>query len=189
MGLSDIKNKILAEATTKKDELLAQAGLKKREIMAGYEKKAKEYSGELIEAAKAEAEGSKKGIVIDAKLKVKNEVLRRKRDIMEGAFQNAVKWIYDGEDYGSYICDLVAKYSVTKDEEIIVGKDDRKLGYDWLNWVNGRLSSSFILSGEKGAFFGGVILKKGDIYKNITMETLLSEKREEMESHIAKILF
>lgn len=188
MGLGDIKKKILADAEEKKAELLQQVEVKASEIIEDYRKRADDYRSALMERAEADGQGEKRGIVIDAHLKVKNELLSAKRTDIEAVFAEAEQKFKNSSDYPSFLAEQIAKFA-KGDEEVIFSSEETKLDQKWLDALNKKIKGKLTVSSEKGDFRGGVILKSGDVFLNMTLETLLSEKREILEKEVAEILF
>jgi len=188
MGLGDIKKKILADAEGKKAELLQQAEVKASEIIEDYKKRADDYRSDLMERAEADGQGEKRGIVIDAHLKVKNELLLAKRADIEAVFVEAEQKFKSSSDYPSFLAEQIAKFA-KGDEEVIFSSEEKKLGKKWLDDLNKKTKFKLTVASEKGNFRGGVILKSGDVFLNMTLETLLNEKRELLEKGVAEILF
>ena len=189
MGLDDIKKKILGDANAKKDDAIAQANTKKNAILADYRRRASEYSQNLTEKAQIEGEGLKKGIVIDAKLKVKNELLQKKRDLIEQAIADAKTDLISSADYPKMMKGLIMQAIETGKEEVMIADGDQSLNQKWLDAINKETGKSLVFSDEKIATKGGVILKRGNIFMNITIDTLFNEMREEVEKEAASMMF
>jgi vacuolar-type H+-ATPase subunit E/Vma4 len=189
MALEDIKNKIMKDANAQKDKMIDEAKSRKSQILGDYKKKVDDYRKTMMERADNEGETIKRGIVIDARQSVKNSVLHKKRGMINEVSLEAVKKFCESSDYPAFMAKLVKKSVVTKEEEIIVSKNDKKLDSKWLDGINKELKSKLTVSKEKGDFLGGVIVKNDRVFVNITMETLLSVMAEDVEKEIANILF
>ena len=189
MGLEEIKRKIIKDANKQKDELLAQAKAKKSEILGDYQSQGEAYYNETMEKAKAEGESVKRGIVIDARGHVRNEILAEKRAILAESFKKAMAVLKQSEDYSVIMAELVAQSLDSKDEEIIVASDEKVLDKKWLDAVSKKTGSKLSFAKEKGDFTGGVIVKNGNRFVNITLEILFDSVKEEAEKELSEILF
>lgn len=189
MALQDITKKIINDAEAKKKEMMDQARQKKTEILADYKKRVADYRSRSNETADSEGESVKRGIVIDARLKVKNEILRKKRECIDVVMTESLDKFIGSADYPKIIAGLVGKAAISGNEKVVVSKTDKVLNQAWLDGINKTNKTKLTFATAKGAFKGGVILQEGEAYVNITVETLLSVIREDTESEIAKILF
>ncbi|OHD55840.1 MAG: hypothetical protein A2Y33_14500 [Spirochaetes bacterium GWF1_51_8] len=189
MALEDIKKKIISDAEEKKTLLLDQAETKKAEVIAQYKVQGTDYRKVMTERTDAEGQGIKRGIVTDAKLRVKNELLAKKREIMASVTLDAKARFLASPDYPSLMKSLVQKALVSKKEEVVVSKNEKTLGQSWLDDVNKAAGASLKFAELKGEFSGGVIVVDNDISVNITIDTLFKIMKEDIEKDFAKILF
>ena len=189
MALDDIKKKIISDAQEKKRVLLGQAETKKTDVIDGYKKQADDYRKIMIERTDADGQGIKRGIITDARLRVKNEALSKKREIMSGVTADAKSKFIASPDYPAMMKSLVLKSLTTKEEEIIVSKNEKTLDGKWLDDVNKQGNAKLKFSAVKGIFTGGVMVKNNDISVNITVDTLFKIMKEDIEKEFAKILF
>ena len=189
MGLEEIKRKIIKDANKQRDEVLAQAKAKRQEILDDYKAQGEAYYNETIEKAKSEGESVKRGIVIDARGRVRNEILAEKRTILGRTFQDAMLALKKSKEYPDMMAELVGQSLDSKKEEIIVAKDEKVLDQKWLDGVSKKTSVKLTFSKEKGAFTGGVIVKNGNRFVNITFEILFGSVKEEAEKELSAILF
>ena len=86
---------------------------------------------------------------------------------------------------------LAARASVTGDEEIVLNARDREsIGAAVTAQANTLLGAGKLsLSDKTGAFAGGLILRRGSIEANCTVELLVELCRSDMSAEIAKTLF
>lgn len=189
MGLEDIQKKIISDAEQKKAELLTVAEQKCAEIINHAKQTVQEYKNDHDKSALSTAENLQRGLVIDARRKLANEILARKRKRIENVFIKAKEEFISSSDYNDTIKAMVIKSSLSKKEEIVLGKNEKALDQKWLDSVNQAGSSSLSFSSQTGEFKGGVMLKDGDTFINITVDTLFSLLREETEKPVADLLF
>ena len=86
---------------------------------------------------------------------------------------------------------LAAQASVSGDEEIILNaRDKAAVGAAVVEKANALLPAGKLsLSAATGDFAGGLILKRGSIEANCTIELLVELCRGDMSAQLAKVLF
>jgi V/A-type H+-transporting ATPase subunit E len=81
----------------------------------------------------------------------------------------------------------------TGDEEIIIGKDEKRIDQKFIKNVNRELGPGFKgnlrLANETQNLTAGFILKRGKIKNNVSLNVLLQRARKELEIELAKKLF
>ena len=84
-----------------------------------------------------------------------------------------------------------ARASVTGDEEIVLNARDRKaIGEKLVQAANKRLGNGRLtLSEDCGDFAGGLILRRGSIEANCTVELLVELSQGELSAKVADVLF
>ena len=95
------------------------------------------------------------------------------------------------EQYVAFLAKLASQASVTGDEEIILNARDRNaIGKDVVDAANAAVSGGrMTLSESTGDFSGGLILKRGNVEANCTVELLVDLKRGDLSAKLAKVLF
>ena len=95
------------------------------------------------------------------------------------------------EKYVAFLAALAAKASVTGDEEIVLNARDREaVGEAVVKAANEKLGGGKLtLSDRSGEFAGGLILSRGNVEANCTVELLVELCRGEMSAEIADMLF
>lgn len=189
MSLEDIKKKILKDAHQERDSLLEQAKARKKDILKDYDKKSQEIKAGLAESARAEADAIQRGIIIDARQRLNNEILARKRQILADSFQAAMRDFLNSEDYPALMTRLVSQAVQGRDSEIILAATEKKLDKNWISKTAQAAGVKLQTATEKGGFQGGVIVQQGTDYVNITVEALFDSIKEEAEKNLAEILF
>ncbi|MGL5956554.1 MAG: V-type ATP synthase subunit E [Brevinema sp.] len=189
MALEDIQKKIISDAEQKKSVLLESAHKQSKEILDYATKSAREYQEDHQKHALSLAENLERGLVIDARRKLANEILAKKRDRIEQTFTKAKSEFISSAHYVEIMKTLVSQSVTSKKEEVILGQDERFLDQQWLDSVNQSIGASLVFSKEKGNFHGGVMLAEGSTFVNITIDTLFTQLREDSEKPVADILF
>lgn len=192
-GTEKIIAHIQADAQSQVDAILAQAEQQCARIREEYSKKAAEVYSEKIRAgvrACQDAVDSRERI---DRMEAKKGSLAIKQEMVSKSFDRALKDLTElpEEKYVGLLAALAAKASVTGDEEILLNARDREaVGDKVVKAANAKLSGGKLrLAAESGDFAGGLILRRGNVEANCTLELLVELCRGEMSSQIAGVLF
>jgi V/A-type H+-transporting ATPase subunit E len=197
MTIKDINNKIISDARIQAEKIIAQAEDNANNIIKKGEKEADNIKNVILYKNKQEVSLKKSKILTEANLKAKKTILLEKQNIIEDVFDKALEIILklNDREYHNFIKKLILDNIEIGDETIFIGSSDqRKISQSFIEDINKELKSK----GEKGelklpashlTIKGGVIIGSGKIRKNISLELLLKDVREESEMQISKILF
>ena len=192
-GTEKIIAHIRSDAKEQADAILAQAEQQCASIRADYEKQAKELYREKIRAGTADCQDRVDSMDRIARMEAKKGILALKQQMVSESFDKACDMIINlpKEQYAAFLARLAAKASVTGDEEIILNARDRAaVGENVVKAANALVSGGRLsLSAETGSFAGGLILRRGSVEANCTVELLVELCRSDMSSEIAKVLF
>ena len=192
-GTEKIIAHIQADAAAQADAILAQAEQQCAEIREGYERKAKDAYAEKIRAGVKANQDRLESVERLARMEGRKSVLALKQDMVSKSFDLAVDKLVDlpEEQYVELLAKLAAQASVTGDEQVVLNARDReKIGPAVVAAANARLSDGKLtLSDEVGAFRGGLLLRRGSIEANCTVELLVELCRGDMAAELAKVLF
>jgi V/A-type H+-transporting ATPase subunit E len=126
-------------------------------------------------------------------MEAKKAVLALKQEMVSKSFDKAVEQLValPQEQYVALLAKLAAQASVTGDEEIVLNaKDQAAVGSAVVEKVNALVpNGKLVLSNETGDFAGGLILKRGSIEANCTIELMVELCRGDMSAQLAKVLF
>lgn len=192
-GTEKIIAHIQADSKTQADAILAQAEQQCAGIREDYEKRAKEAYGGKIRAGVQDCQDRVDSMERIARMEAKKGVLALKQEMVSRCFDRATELIcaLPEERYIALLAKLAASAAVTGDEEIVLNARDRaRLGSKLVEEANrllpeGRLS----LADSTGDFAGGLILRRGSIEANCTVELLVELRRGEMSAELAGVLF
>lgn len=191
MSLTDIKARIEADARAEAAEILAAA---KSTVMA-VQKETEDEVRSLADAQRARLDSEIPEILrrreIVAKLDVKREDLKARRELIDEAFEaSKTKMAEMEEDVVKRFVEVLLGQAVeTKDETLFVGKGEKFLDGSWLNAYNEKNGSNLKLSGEKAPIVGGFILRRGLVDVNCSWEMLIRAAREDLEAETVTRLF
>lgn len=189
MSLEDIQKKIISDAEKKKAEIIAEAERNSSSLLSKAKQLAENYRKDQEKSIVSKGESIERGLIIDARRKLMNEKLLRKRKRIEQVFSQAKEIVFQSSDYSVFMKKLVLESVTTKDEEILLGKNETILDQDWLDDINKTLSAKLSFAKEKGDFEGGIFLVGNEFSVNISLEMLFQLLREETEKPVADILF
>lgn len=192
-GTEKIIAHIKADAQAQADAILAQAEQQCTAIREDYELKAKEAYGEKIRTGVKECQDRLDSVDRIAQMEARKALLALKQEMVSKSFDTACDMIVNlpTEQYIQLLAKLAAKASVAGDEEIVLNKKDREtVGEAVVSAANGKIAGGKLtLSAATGSFSGGLILRRGAIETNCTIELLVELCREDMSAELAKVLF
>ena len=192
MSIEKITSKILGEAEEDRQVVLADA---QREASA------------IVTAAKAEAdaflaEEEARGLDIKEKtisrrksvadIDSRKLILHKKQELIDECFKKAVDALVNMEeaDYVDFLVDL-GKQTAESEGQLIFNKEDReKVGEKVCQKLNEAVKDAkFSLADETKNIKGGFILQVGNVYINNSVEALVAENKDAMNSEVAAMLF
>lgn len=192
-GTEKIIAHILADAKEQADAILAQAEQQCALIRAEFDEKAKAAYTERVRKGVADCQDRVDSMDRIARMEAKKGLLALKQQKVSESFDLAAEKIValPAAQYTAFLAKLAARASVTGDEEIVLNARDREsIGAAVAAEANALLGAGKLsLSDKTGAFAGGLILRRGSIEANCTVELLVELCRSEMSAEIAKLLF
>lgn len=196
-GTEKIIAHIRADAEAQTAAILSQAEQQCAAIRADFEGKAKErYSEKLLTGEKA-CEDRVDSMDRIARMEAKKGVLALKQEMVSKSFELACEKLVNLPEaaYVELLARLAADAAVTGTEEIVLNARDRKaVGDKAIKAANAKLAAAgktaaLKLSPAEGSFAGGLLLRRGSIETNCTVELLVELQRSEMSSELARVLF
>ena len=192
-GTEKIIAHIQADAKAQADAILAQSELQCAEIRRSYEAQAKERYGEKIRQGVKACQDNIDSVERINQMEAKKSILALKQEMVSKSFEKACDMLtaLPEEQYVALLAKLAAQASVSGDEEIILNaRDKAAVGAAVVEKANARLPAGKLsLSAATGDFAGGLILKRGSIEANCTIELLVELCRGDMSAQLAKVLF
>lgn len=190
-GTEKIIAHIEADAKAQADAVLGEARKRCEAIKARYDDKAARlYSDKIRDGVKACQDQEDSALRI-SRMEARKSVLSVKQEMVEKSFDLAVQQIVALPDqkYAAFLADLVKKAGPAGDEEIILNAADRvRIGDALLKAVNAD-GAKMKLSDETRDLKGGLILRRGSIETNCSVELLVELCRGEMSARLADVLF
>lgn len=193
-NINNLTSKILKDAEERKESILASAEEEKNKILSKKVAKAKELEKEIIQKAEAEAKSKKERIISSASLRVRNNKLSAKQEVIKEVFDKSVDVLssISGDDFLRFIKSSILSLGKIGEQNLILNKAGMELVdltfiYD-LNQALGD-NGNIKLSPTIGNFKGGFILESNGIEINNTYEALVSSLKDELEFEVANVLF
>jgi V/A-type H+/Na+-transporting ATPase subunit E len=193
-NVNNLTSKILKDAEERKESILASGEEEKEKILSKKLAKAKELQEEIIKKATAEAKSKKERILSSASLKVRNDKLSAKQEVVKEVFEKSIEKLssISGNELLDFVRESILSLGEIGEQTMILNKNgmdvvDLTFMYE-LNQALGE-KGNIKLSQEVGNFKGGFILEKDGIQINNTFEALVSSLSDELEFEVARALF
>lgn len=194
-----------ADAITKRilDDARNNAEQSLNDARALYDQLRQDNAGELEnkrhqaeQRAKLDGEELRDRMLRMAELNERKQLLAMKREVIELAFNDALKRLNDMpvEDARKFISAQILS-AAEGDEQILIGKDERGVfTEEFIASLNAELTklnkpARLTLGGETRDIKGGVILRRDGMEVNLTYAAILNEARPTLEAEVASMLF
>ncbi len=196
-GIDKIINRIIDEAKSESSKILSDAKKEADEMLKSFKEVAKLEAEEIINQGKAQSAAKVERLEGSAELDNKRVVLQTKQNLIDQAFSRARGLIQQlpSNEYVSFLTDLAASALVDGNEQIVLNSNDLDLhSKEVLEGVNRRarelgLPANITLSQKVGKFDGGLIVERGKVETNCTVDALLRNLRDKMSAEVADKLF
>lgn len=181
-NLNNLTQKILEEAKFKADEIIQDAKVKSDGIINSKVKEAQDLKLKTIGRAESEAVLIKERVISNAELRVRDEKLKVKQEVIDRVFKESKNALLNIDDkvYIKFLQSNIKDLSL-KGNEVLVVPENRKEKVMTLKLPikvskNESLESGFIIKDEKTLL-------------NFSFDSLVDFLREELETEIAQDLF
>lgn len=192
-GTEKIIAHIRSDAEAKAAAILAQAEQQCAVIREDYDKQAKTVYTDKIRSGVKECQDRVDSMSRIAQMEAKKSILALKQEMVSEGFVKAREMLVGlpEEQYVALLAKLAANASVTGDETIVLNESDKaRLGDKVAEAANARLGGGKLTTAqESGDFAGGLVLRRGNIEVNCTVELLVELCRDEMSAELASKLF
>jgi len=196
-GAEKITQRILDDAQASAESIKAEAAEKAKAVEDEARKRAERKKEELLERAGKDAEEQKRRILGVAQLEARKELLAAKQEMIEEAFQKSLDQLTskDEKSYLAIIREMLLNLVESGNETVIFSaRDLEKISEGFWKDINKALADkgkegNLKISRESREIKGGFILQAGGVEMNCSFEALLEEKRDQLETEVANILF
>jgi V/A-type H+-transporting ATPase subunit E len=192
MAVEDILKKIEADAEEEALAILGRAHSEAEAIATEARKRADAQRKKLESASKQRADEERNRIVTLARLEARREVLTEKQRLIDRVFEETRARVLKmaRDDYQRLMETFMMSVAEPGECEVIVDPDESRIDQAFLDRVSAAVSGcSLRLSDERRAMGGGFVLKSGRVETNCTLDTILGDARERLETDVAEALF
>jgi len=181
-NLENLINKILEDAKIEADKILEESAKINKDILDSKINEANEKKKKILDKAVNEASMIKDRIISNAELKVRDEKLKIKQEIIDKVFDLAKKKLKEltEDEYIKFLTNNLKSINL-KGTEILIVPENMKARVKAIESMP-KVSDDEIVD-------SGFILKDGDIAVNYSFDSLVDYLREELETEIAQHLF
>lgn len=181
-NLENLTNKILEDARIEADRIMEESAKVRHDILNSRINEANERKRKILEKAEHEAAMIKDRIISNAELKVRDEKLKVKQEIINKVFELSKKKLKEltEDEYVKFLTNNLKSISM-KGTEILVVPEKMK---DKVKSI-----ASLPKVSDTETVESGFILKDNDVAINFSFDSLVDYLREELELEIAKHLF
>ena len=197
IGTDRIVSHIRSEAETEINAILAEAEAKAAETAAAFARQAEAEAAEIIRAGTDSAEQRVLRQERTAKLEARKDILGLKQELVTAAYDKARQAILtmDEDKYVAFLARQAGAAVLTGTEEIILSPADKeRCGEKILAAANAAaagkgLPGNMKLSDETRPINGGMVLRRGSIEVNCTLDKLMEMSRSSLDAEVASVLF
>jgi len=195
MNAEQVVDKILSEANAEAEKIKTEANDKIAAEEAELQTELADYQKQTETLAQQAAQEKRSRMLAAARMDIRKQHLTAKIQLLDEVFIKARQKLNDLSDqqYQEFISALMIKAVETGDEEVITGKQEKRIDLDLIKQVNRKLGpglrGNLRLSDTKAGIDGGFILKRGKIQLNASIGVLLATVRENLEIQLAADLF
>ncbi len=195
MNAEQVVQKILAEAETEARKILDEARDKAAEQGSQLDSELAEFGAKTDQLAAEAGEDKLQRMLANARMDNAKQLLATKVEILNDVFERSKKAVNELSDerYLSWAMATMKQAVESGDEEVIVGKDEKRIDSNFVKKVNRELGTGFkgnlLLSTERGDFAGGFILSRGKVQINATTDVMIGTLRESIEIELSQLLF
>ncbi len=192
MAVDDILRKIEADAEEEARATLERARSEAEAIAAEARERVEAQRKKLEAASRQRADEERNRIVTLAKLEARREVLREKQRLIDRVFEETRERIVKmgRDEYQRLMETFFAHVSEPGKCEVILDPAEDRIDQAFLDRMSKSVDGCELkLSDERRPMGGGFILKSGRTETNCTLDTILSDARERLETDVAEVLF
>lgn len=193
MGLENIINKILQDASTKANTIAERSKKACDEILKKAKEEADALSEKILSQAKQKAQQEAEKFYAMRNIEIKKDILSEKRELIERAFSEAYKklLVMDDKKYLEILKELILKNVKDKEECQLqfFRKDASRIKKDFIEDLNKKNDLNLTF----GPYFDrddlGFILKKGKILFDFSFSKGMNFLKDNIQSEVSLILF
>ena len=193
MAVQDILKKIKADAEASASEIVAEGKAAGEMVLTDARKDINAQKEKLMAHARQRADEERNRIITLARLAARRELLTEKQALIDRVFDETRKSVLamDAGEYRKLMRGFLEANADTGNEEVIIDANEKRIDQAFLDEVSRSLGkgNGLKLAGERRPIAGGFILHEGNVETNCTLDTILGDVRERVETDVAVILF
>lgn len=195
MNAEQVVEKILSQAQAEAEAIVAEANKKAAAQKAELDKELAGFDAKTQDLAKDAGDDKLQRMLAGARMSNAKRLLSARVEIMDEVFAQAKKAVNQMPDdaYRKLMTALMKQAVETGDEEVIVGKNEKRIDAEFVKQVNRELGTGFKgnlrLADAKADIAGGFILSRGKVQINGSTDVLIERLRESMEIELSNELF
>lgn len=191
MAIDNITSKIIYDAEREAVAISQEAASRREEILALARKEAEEKREAMRADGEAERAAMVERNVSVAKIDAGKLILEEKQILIERCLAEAVKKIasLDEDVYLKFLADTAKTLAPEGGELILSERDREKYGKKLEKLLEESGGGKYALSEETRKIKAGVIVKRGSVYVNGSVEARIDAMRSELVPEVAARLF
>ena len=191
MAIDNITSKIIYDAEREAVLISQEAAARREEILALARKEAEEKREAMRADGEAERAAMVERNVSVAKIDAGKLILEEKQILIERCLAEAVKKIagLDEDVYLKFLADTAKTLAPEGGELILSERDREKYGEKLEKLLEESGGGKYALSEETRKIKAGVIVKRGSVYVNGSVEARIDAMRSELVPEVAARLF
>ncbi|HAL44989.1 MAG: hypothetical protein A2Y12_10080 [Planctomycetes bacterium GWF2_42_9] len=193
MDTNQVVEKILNEAKAAADKIKADADTKLKALNDATDAELSAFEQEtqrLCEKAFAE---NKERVLAIARMESSKQETQARRQMLNKVIENTAEKIKSMNDaeYLNLMEGLILASVNTGSEEIVIGKNEKRINDDFVRKINQKLGEKgkLQIAADKADIEGGFILRQGKRRVNASLDVMLKVAAQELEGKLAEILF
>jgi V/A-type H+-transporting ATPase subunit E len=195
MSLEKLLEKIEEEARREAEEILARAREEAGKIEREGNEAAARRKEDVIRSFSERAEREKSRILSQARMESRMLLSKAREELLNASVSEARGQVlaWDKEEYATWLKGLIISHARGGEEVLASPFDAELLDGGLLDQVNGTLEERGLqplrLSGDRIPAERGVVLRRGGVAVNLTLDALVRELRERFEEELIDLLF
>ena len=195
MNAEQVVQKILAEAKAEAEKIVNDAKAKAAEQGDQLDTQIAEFEDKTSQLAKEAAEDKLQRMLAGARMDNGKKLLAAKGETLNEIFEQSKKAVNDLSDerYLAWVTAAMKQAVESGDEEVIIGKDEKRIDEAFISRVNKQLGAGFkgnlSLSSQRADISGGFILARGKVQVNASTDVMIENLKESMQIELSQMLF
>lgn len=195
MNAEQVVQKILSEAQAQADKMTAEANTKVAARQDQLASELAEFQKETDQKAQAAAEDKIERMLAAARMETKKSLLAAKVSLLDKVFRKVREQIkkLPKDRYQELIVSLMKKAVESGDEEVLIAAGEDRIDNELIKQVNAKLGpgikGDLKLAKDTADIDGGFILRRGNIQVNASLEVLILQARQDLETELSQELF